>query len=274
LGGSLCTLPGAAFLAIPFVLLGNSAYSNIFWLFVFFKTVESFLKDRFLTLLLLWVMLLFSPVVLQQIVTGNSELSNALYFFVFTFFLVKLVPQSDTPGWVKWIVAISFGISLSSRANFLLLLPVIFSALAQKAGLKSTVPFMLLSCLAFLVITVPFYLYDPSGFSALHSQFHKVAQFQSLLPFLGVLIPLGGGLLALGLSFRRMDFFDFVNLFTNCAFVLSFSIVCVTVLSTIQTGELNFSWTGYGIFFLFFGAVASWSHLVKDRIDPVPKIPN
>jgi hypothetical protein len=81
-------LPGALLLAVPFVLLGNSAHQNLFWLFAFLFSLNSYLKDRRLALLLLWVILALAPVVLtvlQSIQTANLDFGFTGYGLFFAF---------------------------------------------------------------------------------------------------------------------------------------------------------------------------------------------
>ena len=175
--------------------------------------------------------------------------------------IVNFIPKGNLSCWKKVGAVIFLGIGLSSRANFILLLPLVFSTLVQHTGLKSASKYIALTLMIFGVVTIPFYVYDPHEFSPLHQQFNKLAQFQSILPFPAIGIPFLGATLALLLSLQRMDSTGLV-LLRNSAIVQAFPILCVIVLSTIQAGSLDFSFAGYGLYFLFFGALASWASLV------------
>ena len=260
LGNTITHLPGSLLLSIPFVLLGNSAYQNFFWLFVFFYAVSSYLKNRHLALLLLWAILFLSPVVLQEFVTGGDFLSNSIYILFFILFMVNSVLESGAKHWQKILSAILLGIGLSSRLNYILLLPLVFSALAQNSDCKTTAKYICLTCFIFLVVTVPFYLYDPKNFTPLYGQFNKINQFHNILPFSGILISFVGGVISLALSFQRLER-NCITLFKNCMFVQVFLILCAVVLDTMQRRRLSFNFTGYGFSFLFFGAIVYWSKL-------------
>ncbi len=262
LGHSPSHLPGSLLLSIPFVLLGNSAYQNFFWLIIFILIAKSYLRDGRLAILLLWTILLLSPVVLQEFVTGGDLLSNSIYILFFILFMVNSVLEPTIKEWKKVLSAVLLGIGLSSRLNYILLLPLVFSVLAQNSDWKSAVKYISLTCFIFLAITLPFYLYNPKDFSALHGQYYKLSQFHNLLPFSGILVPLAGGILALVFSFQRMKR-DCITLFRNCMFIQAFLILCAIVLETLQEGKLNLNATAYGFSFLFFGALVLWYKLSK-----------
>jgi hypothetical protein len=265
LDNPIAPLPGAVILAVPFVLLGNSAYQNIFWLAVFFLAVKSYLNSSSSSLALLWTILIFSPSVLQNVVTGVDHPANTIYVLLFIWWMVLSISKSDLTIWKKLVPSALLGIGLSSRSNFILLLPLLFSTLVQTAGWKPAIKYIAVTGLVFGAITLPFWLYDPRGFVPLLVQSSKVARFQLILPFAGILIPSVAGAIAFALSFQRMGR-DCVVLFRNCAIVEAFPILCVVVLYTIQTGSLNLVLAGYGLFFLFFGALALWSSLIEEAI--------
>jgi hypothetical protein len=105
-------------------------------------------------------------------------------------------------------------------------------------------------------VTVPFWLYDPQGFSPLSNQSKKVAVFQATLPHAGFLIPLLGACVALLLSFERMNK-ESTGWLRSCAIVQALMAACVVILSTAQAGKpFAVMGTGFEVFFLFFGAYA------------------
>ena len=265
LDNPIAPLPGAVILAVPFVLLGNSAYQNIFWLAVFFLAVKSYLNSSSLSLALLWTILIFSPSVLQNVVTGVDHPANTIYVLLFIWWMVLSISKSDLASWKKLVPSALLGIGLSSRSNFILLLPLLFSTLVQTAGWKPAIKYIAVTGLVFVAITIPFWLYDPRGFVPLLVQSNKLAQFQATLPFASILIPSVSGAIAVALSFQRMGR-DCVVLFRNCAIVQAFPILCVIALFIIQTRSFNLILAGYGLFFLFFGALAWWSSLIKETI--------
>jgi len=256
-------LPGSLFLAIPFVLLGKSAYQNFLWLPVFFVVTKRYLGNWRLALPLLWAMLLLSPSVLHELVVGGDLISNSVYVLVFMLFMVNSVPDPNQSGWKKWLAAVLLGVGLSSRANFILLLPLVFSTLVQRAGWKSAIKYTAVTCVTLGGVTIPFFLYDPPGFFPFNA-LGIIAQFKPMLPFAGAVLPLLGGIIAVALSLRRMDSDDLV-LLKSSAIVQAFLVVSAVALYTIHAGSLDLSRMGYGLLFLFFGGLACW-------VDLVPKV--
>ncbi len=255
LQNAIASLPGAILLAAPFILLGNSAYQNLFWLAVFFFAVSRGTRSFGRGLILVWTPLIFSPVVMNYVVTGGDDVANGIYVLVFMLLTVRWVSSADAPAWKKVLAALLLGIGLSSRANFLLVMPQLFAALTIKEGWRAALKYVTLAGAAFAAVTIPFWIHDPVGFTPLHVQSHKVAEFQTVLPFAGLVVPALGACLAMALawsSIRRKK----ETWLRDCAIVQASLVVCVVTLSVIQTGTLSLIETSYGVFFLFFGVMA------------------
>ncbi len=251
LDNALSPLPGAIFLAVPFVLLGNSSYQNLFWFAAFASALSFRLRNFGLALALVWSILI-SPTVMSNIVTGTDYTANAIYVLLITWWMVKVITRSEAPLWQKIILSVLLGVALSSRSNFILILPLLFSALVQNAGWSAAAKYLTLTCLALAAITIPFWLYDQAEFSPLYQQARKVGEFETVFPSPGLLIPIMASIIAVALSFSRMTS-DCIVLFRNCAIVQAFPVLCVVILSSFEAGRLEFILAGYGVFFLFFG---------------------
>ncbi len=234
------SLPGSLLIAAPFVLLGTSALQNFFWLGLLLLVLRSELRETFVALRWVVVMLLLSPVVIQQLVTGTDHVSNAIYVMLALWWLVRARS--------KFLPAICWGIALSSRANFLFLIPLVFGWLGQRYGWKNSLNWMGLTCLTFAAITLPFYFYDPKGFAPLHAA-NRLTRFEYLLPHATWVITGAMGLLSatLGLLPRKWN----VPLWLRCAVVQAFPVVVGTLLGG---GLLYLS---YSTFFLPFGIYAA-----------------
>jgi hypothetical protein len=269
LGGTLSPLPGAIFLSMPFVVLGNSAYQNFFWLFTFLVSMKLYLGDERFALLVLWGILALSPEVMREFLTGGDGISVGIYTLVFILFLIDSITQENKSIWKKILASFLLGIGLSSRPQIIFLLPLIFSILVQRAGWKTAIQYTSFSCAIAGAITIPFYLYDPQGFSPLN-QASKLSQFHSVLPYVNVIIPLLTGLIAICLSFQSMDSKGTV-LLRNCAFVQAFPVICTFFLSILRDGQPGWGILSYGIYFLFFGTVACWVNLSENM---TPVFPN
>ncbi len=262
LGNPISPLPGALVLAAPFVMLGSSAYQNFFWLIAFLLTMNVHLRDRRRALCLLWAILALSPVVLQEYVTGGDLLANSLYVFLFVLWLVRIVPRTDVSGWSKAVLAALLGIGLASRANFLLLVPLLLATLVERAGWRPALKSLAITGLTFALLTIPFYLHDPAGFSPLHTT-DELGSYEIVLPFAGTLIPLAAGLLALVLAVRRGQ----RDLLRASAIVLAFPVLCGVILGSIYARWPNFYFAGFGLAFLFFGAARAAQMPDSNRIN-------
>ena len=272
LDNPLSPLPGAILLAIPFVLLGSSAYQNLFWLglfcFVLFRLTQSWRG----TLVLFWTILIFSPVVMNDIVTGGDYPTNTIYVLGFMLLTLSWASRADSPLGKKLLTVLLLGIGLSSRANFLLLMPQLFSALTLRAGWRTAAGYSALALLACAAITIPFWIYDPAGFTPLHTQVHKAAEFQTMLPFAWLILPALGGCIAMALA-RRSNKLRRETWLRDCAIVQAFLVVCVATLTIIQTGTLSLTSTSYGVFFLFFGVLAFGPKILADGNNPLMSPP-
>jgi hypothetical protein len=255
LHNAIANLPGAILLAAPFVLLGNSAYQNLFWLAVFFFAVSRLTRSWRRGLILGWTLLIFSPVVMNYVVTGGDDLANSIYVLVFVLLAVQWVSRADAPLWKRVFPALLLGVGLSSRANFLLVVPQLFAVLTIKAGWRAALRYVAVAAAVFAAVTIPFWIHDPAGFTPLHAQSHKVTEFQAILPFAGLVVPALGGVIAITLASRSIKLRRETWL-RDCAIVQAFLVISVVTLSVIQTGTLSLASISYGVFFLFFGVLA------------------
>ena len=239
LGNAVHEMPGLLVLATPFVLLGNSAYMNLFWLPLFFLILvqEGDIRRALLTL---WMILALSPVVMQQVVTGGDAVANALIVAISLWCVVNA--QSRV---ARSAAAILLGLAVSSRANFLLVIPTAFLYQSRKAGWARAIYDFGVATVTFVAITLPFYLYDPAHFTPLEGA-DRLTRFNAMLPHLGEAIGVAGVLLALWLGWRS----DL--LFPSCAMVQGFFVITGAVLSR------DPAYTAYGVFFLFFAMLYPW----------------
>jgi hypothetical protein len=180
-------------------------------------------------------------------------------FWTGLLFIWLLISAAERPRWRDWhtlIAGVPLGIALSSRANFSLLLPLVYSALIREVGWKRASLFILVPCVTAALLTIPFYLHDPVGFSPLHTS-RKLAQYDSILPHAGLLIPLSVGVLAIALCTPHLNK-DLAALFRNCALIQAAPILCAVLLASAQRGELDLQTASFGDFFLYFGVTAYW----------------
>ncbi|MEO6656314.1 MAG: hypothetical protein ABIO36_09560 [Pyrinomonadaceae bacterium] len=258
LGNPIAPMPGSVILAVPFVFFALFALQNIFWLAVFFCVVRKHLNSSFYGLVLLWLILIFSPSVFQNLVTATDRVANALYILTAMWFMLKTIPRPASAVWKKILPTVLLGIGLSSRSNFFFLVPLLFGILGQNTDWKTATKYLLLAGFVFALVTLPFWIYDPAGFTPLSQQSEKVLRFEGVLPYARLVVPLSGMFLAIALSFRKMKL-DCMVFFENCAIVQLFAVLLLSAISSIYLGRLDlyFGHVGYGVFFLFFGSFAA-----------------
>jgi hypothetical protein len=265
LGNHITHFPGALLLSAPFVILGNSAYQNIFWLLIFVITGRFYLRSWRHSLLLLWTMIFLSPVVVQELVTGGDLISNGIYILAAMFFLVDSV-SGKRPSQSRGVLfAILLGIGLSSRMNFVFILPLLFSCLLQSAGMMLSFRYIALTCIIFATVTLPFYLYNPPLFSPLYYQLHLIRGPDIFLSAMIVLLG-GGTVISIALSFMRMKN-DCVDLFKNCAILQAFFVLACVIFASLKNRRADLILGGYGLNFIFFAALAFWYELKRDYLD-------
>ncbi len=264
LGGWLTPLPGAIILAVPFVLLDLLPYQNIFWLGVLFLVARRQLGSIALTLAMLWTILLIAPSFYQSLLTGSDHIANTIYVLIGMWFMITELSDHEAPVWKRALPAIFLGIGLSSRSNFLFITPILFALLTQLAGWKIAAKYCALTAVTFLLVTVPFWIYDPAGFSPLFVQASKVSMFEDVLPYAKYLVPFSAMLLALVLSLRDMKN-ELSVFFTSAAIVQLYIILVTSVLYALTIGKftLFLSTVGYGLFAFFFAMFGGWVALKR-----------
>src|SRR5213594_2666151 len=259
LGNEIHHLPGALLLAAPFVILGTSGLQNLAWLIMFFFVLCRELGRA--SVALRWFLLfLFSPIVLQQVATGVGHVTNAIYVMLGLWWLVTAER--------KILPAMAWGVTLASRANFLLLLPLAFGWLNSRNGWKSSAIWLLWTCVSCALLVLPFYFYDPSNFFPLEAV-DRLTQFDDVIPHGGWAIGILMSLVALVLAVSPMRTASV--LWRNCALVQGVPVIVGSLLGR----DLDF--LVYGAFFLCFGIFAAATAdpaLKSSQIKQAPLIAN
>lgn len=260
LNNLITPLPGAVMLAVPFVALGESGYQNLFWLAVLFLFVRIRRGSTSAALLLMWTLLALSPIVLRATVTGIDTVTNSIYVVVFTLLFVESVTADHTPAWRRALAAAALGVGFSSRANYILLLPVIVSAAVVAGGAKRGLAYSALSVLTLAAVTLPFYAYDPAGFSPLRVQYAKVAQFNAIVPAAGFLVAAATATTALlvGVACLGRRIRPCMAVLGGGAVVQAVPALATFVLYAAGEHPFDFDWAGYGVSFMIPGVLALW----------------
>jgi hypothetical protein len=253
-------LPGSYILAVPFVLLGNGAVQNFFWLAALFGFLGLYLRDWRQALFCSWTVLFLSPGVLRELMTGGDLISNNIYVLLAAMGLL-LAARAGRPPWQRCALAAAVGLACATRANFVLVGPFVLVALAHAGGWRAAVRDMAVAAAVFLAVTLPFYLYDPDGFSPLDAE-AKLSQYDVVIDHAQTILLAAGAAITLALAAATRSANESVVM-RNTAFVQGFFVVISMVLASIALHKvsLGLSRVGYGLNVLFFAAVAAWPRL-------------
>jgi hypothetical protein len=244
LGNALHPLPGSFILAAPFVLLGTSAWQNIFWLTVFFLAVNWVTASERDALRLAWLVLAFSPTVIHQIVTGTGHAANTIYVLLGLLWLIRTRHRA--------VAAIAWGIALASRANFLFVIPLAFGWIANRHGWRAAARATVLTCLTIATLTLPFYFHDPDRFGPAEGA-NRVLRFDALVPYSGEVIVGVMGLVSIVLAARQTTE---ATLFANGAIVQAVPIVVGSIISGWQRRQPDLAYAAYATFAAWFVIMA------------------
>ena len=194
---------------------------------------------------------------MQNLLTATDRLSNKIYIPCRNVASANISSRPASARWKRLLPAILLGIGLSSRSNFFFLVPILFSALAQTAGWTRAVKYLAVSAATFLVVTIPFWLYDPHAFTPFTTQSEKMSQFDSTLPHASAIVAVSGMLLATFLAIRKGNR-DLANFFFNCGLVQLYSVLLLSAISTVHYGKLDlyFGHVSYGVFAVVFFILA------------------
>jgi hypothetical protein len=158
-------LPGELIFAAPIVLLfGTATYQTFVWLAAFTATLRTWTGSPRRSVLAIGSMLILCPACLHEIVTGGDLLANAIWVAVLAALTVAAPRRLGAAG-----AALALGVGLSSRAHFGAVLPVVFAATARKHGVPVAAARCAGAIVAFLAVTLPFYLNHRASFSPLHT---------------------------------------------------------------------------------------------------------
>jgi hypothetical protein len=247
-------MPGSLLLAMPFAMLGNAVWQNIFWLAALFVVARALFASDQLALGIIMLMLFASPAALQDFVTGGDLGATAIALLVGMLLLVTLVPDNSEATWKKVAAAALTGMALSSRMNDFLLIPPLFAALSRRARVVDAVFYLGVVGLVFAAVTLPFYWYDPVEFAPLHlhnkfAMFGEVPNGWILFPTLSLLASV---VIASHPGNRTVR-----GWLIQSAFVMAVPVVFLVGLTTYRGSRLSFVFSDYALASVFLGGIGS-----------------
>ena len=162
LGNPPTPLPGALLLASPFYVLGSSALQNLFWAPALVALAPAMLGSRAAGVGFPLVFIVFCPGSLQDFVTGGDYLINVIYVVISIYFVMLSI--DETRRGVRYLSYTLFAISISSRAIYVLEVPILAALIAQRRGHGRAMEFVLATGAGLLAINGPLFLSDPKSF--------------------------------------------------------------------------------------------------------------
>ena len=169
LNNPLTPMPGQILLSLPFYLLGDSGLQNIFWLSVLVFFLNKRMDSSSAPFVSSLAFLLGSPIVIYQVIQGTDYLSNSIYVLVATTLFYEAISADKISSLRVIIVSLFLGVTLASRFNFVLVLPLLFFQLLLQVRIRLILAAFFIVALVSAALVLPFLLYDPFGFTPLHT---------------------------------------------------------------------------------------------------------
>lgn len=272
--GPLSVLPGSILFATPFAILGNSAFQNFFWIASLLVVTARFLRDPSLSVILIGACIFLSPSAMHEFISGGDLLSNGI--FVAVLGGLALDQWTKPVGKISWLVVatVFLGIALSSRPNFLFLLPLLCMLVWKTCGF----PRAFLCAMAVFgttcLVTLPFYTFNPDGFTPL------IARAKIHIPGLSwassavVTITAFASLaLSLLLFFRKSNCI-LGTFFLGGTAILLCPMVTMVILISISKRNLDFSFMNdrFGVMYLPF-ALLAWGTFSRNQSPCASSLP-
>lgn len=245
-------LPGSLLLAAPFVVLGSSGLQNLFWLGVLWWGIGWLCRSPRAVIFAALVSVLLCPGLIYQVLQGTDYLANSIFVLVLSACLVEAGRRRARWGWViLWSVCL--GIALSSRPNFMLGTPLVFMAWVHLRGWRAAVLAVVPCALAFVLLTLPFYLVDPEGFSPLHTanKLNPTGEWPWLPPVVATLV----GLLAFAMGWRRGSE-SFGKWARHSFLVQALLVLANLVIGAAAFGQVPWGYAHFGMLALPWGLLA------------------
>lgn len=258
LNAPITPMPGALLLALPFHLTGFTALQNVFWFGIFWFLLWTITSDIRTVAILAGITTFFSPNVIYQQIIGTDYLANGIYVLTAMVLLMRTVDK----GWLSVVGFSAFaGVTLASRPHWLCLVPILWAYWAYRTTALRTLVMLVSMAGSFALLALPFFLYDPSGFSPLH-----VIQFVTVggaFPSAHLLVGLPAVLLATGLAYR-FGRGPLLHQVRSAFFVQGFLILAGFGLAWVAEGQPDLMYSHFGTLFISFGVCAFGPALVEE----------
>jgi|GEM_PF-1520066 len=264
LGNPISPMPGALFIAFPFYLAGATFLQNVFWLIVFWFGLSKYLGDLRVASVIFLTMVVACPELTYCILQAGDYLTNSVYVLFPALLLLYFADKHSESKWTLGF-AVLFGFALSSRANYFLLVPIVFFALLRIRNFSYALKHMIVSMCVFALVTLPFYLYDPAHFSPLTTT--NKLNLHGRFPHAAECVFLMGCLIAAYLGFSLKKSFNIESVCARMFFVQEFAILSGFVLSFFAMGRVDLFYLHFTLLAMLFGVFASAPRLFRSALD-------
>ncbi|WNC21036.1 MULTISPECIES: hypothetical protein [unclassified Thermosynechococcus] len=267
LGGQITPLPGAILIAAPFILMGNSAYQNLFWIAVFLCLTTIYLESHVSAIVMFIFLAVLSPAFQHEYISGGDLIANSIYILIAIFLQIKALSSNSVIAKVS--TSIFTGIALASRSNFLTLLPPLLVLFWRIAARRVALTYLSLSILTLIFIVMPFYLILPDSFPPFFAG-NKLNELNVSMPFASTGVIALTLLIAVLLSLQLIKV-PRTNLLRSfmiyAAVIQALPMGCGVFLISILNQHLDFSFLShrYGLMFLFFALWGLWPLLTEEH---------
>lgn len=266
LGNPISPLPGSILLATPFVILGNSALQNLFWVGVWLFFIWRLLQENPRLNSLIILALFSSAQLFYEVVTGSDLLSNAIFVAVLGLLWVKLSVSKTAGLGVQLLSACAFGLALASRINFALALPPLAVWVYAQTDAKVTVRQTALVGLVFLGVILGFYAASPADFTPVQTA-SEIGVLDAIIPHVGTVIIPVIMLIAVAVSClpavseRSMTSTKWAEMLGRLATVQAIPVLVGVLLISGFTRDVRVGFLFFGVTFMVFGVLAAIAYL-------------
>lgn len=159
LGGMSSNLPGLAFLALPFYLLGDVGYLQVATV-IFFSSYLFWRSRSVSTSSLIIILFISSPAVLWEIVVKSDFLTNILLCFMCIDFWNTKNPSQKLKQ--PFVLGAMIGFFLLTRGVLIIPLTIFFFLVIWQSSIKNKLKFLLSFLMTVVLICTPTFLSAPN----------------------------------------------------------------------------------------------------------------
>jgi hypothetical protein len=203
-----------------------------------------------------------SPVIVYHVMQGMDYTANGIYVMLAAAAVLdRLEAGRERPA---LLAAVLLGVALSSRLNFLLLLPTLLVPLARERGVELARRVGGAIAGGFLAVTLPFFLHDPAGFTPFHTV--GLAVDVPGVPGSRLIAPLLAGSCALALSVRRGAYGTVAMI--RVGFIVQLVLVGSSLaLTAFEPGGAQMRYAHFAVLAMFFGLTGYGPRWVEEGLD-------